>query len=322
MSEQELISRWNDERPMYCAWAAFIQNEIAKNLPELGGLLKIPLLPRLKENQSLIDKALYRKKPYEDPYVEITDKVGLRFVTLLTTDIKKIETVILASKEWVSSKDRDYEVERLEKPLVFDYQSIHYVLKPKARFEYKGVIIDVSVSCEVQIKTLLQHAHSELTHDNLYKPNFSAKPESQRLAAKSMALIEVADDFFGMVVKASSEAYKSQSELLKRLIAFYGEKIKQPPDIAKINQIVVDMLDGERLFNEFELIEKKLLSKPFIFKKIADRYKTRHVFRQPIILLVYYLVMSQPMVTKTLDLIPDNDLRTIYADLGCSFDDH
>jgi ppGpp synthetase/RelA/SpoT-type nucleotidyltranferase len=322
MSEQELISRWGNERPIYYAWATFIQNELTKNLPEFSSLIKIPVSPRLKEDQSLIDKALYRKKSYDDPYVDITDKVGLRFVTLLTNDIKKIESVILASKSWMPSKDRDYEAERREKPLVFDYQSIHYVLRPTAKFEYEGILIEESVSCEVQIRTLLQHAHSELTHDNLYKPNFSAKPKSQRLAAKSMALIEVADDFFGMVVEASSDAYRNQSELLKRFCTLYGEKIKRPPDMAKVNQMVIDMVDGEKLLNEFEVIEKALLSKSFIFKNIADRYGARHVFRQPIVLLMYYLVMNQPVVTKTLGLIPDADLRTIYTDLGYSFDDH
>lgn len=221
MTENDLVSRWGNERSMYFSWAEFIQNEITNKLSNFEYLIKIPVTPRLKADQSLIDKALYRRKGYANPYLDMTDKVGLRFVTLLTAHIKKIESIIAESENWLYSKDKDFEREREDNPFEFAYQSIHYVLRPKCDFMHGDMFISHEVSCEVQIRTLLQHAHAELTHDNLYKPNFSAKPQSQRLAAKSMALIEVADDFFEQVVHASGESYQNQSKLMDQLSRLY-----------------------------------------------------------------------------------------------------
>ncbi|MGY4363210.1 hypothetical protein ACVWZR_002390 [Bradyrhizobium sp. i1.3.1] len=50
--------------------------------------VKLPIKPRLKTGGSFVTKAFYntkRKKPYSNPYEEITDKVGVRIVVLLPT---------------------------------------------------------------------------------------------------------------------------------------------------------------------------------------------------------------------------------------------
>lgn len=322
MTENDLVSRWGNERSMYFSWAEFIQNEITNKLSNFEYLIKIPVTPRLKADQSLIDKALYRRKGYANPYLDMTDKVGLRFVTLLTAHIKKIESIIAESENWLYSKDKDFEREREDNPFEFAYQSIHYVLRPKCDFMHGDMFISHEVSCEVQIRTLLQHAHAELTHDNLYKPNFSAKPQSQRLAAKSMALIEVADDFFEQVVHASGESYQNQSKLMDQLSRLYLKETGKQPEVAKANQLLVDFIDAKFNVEDYVDIEKALLQKGFIFECIASRYDARHIYRQPSILLVYYLALIRPSQTKELDLLPDSDLRGIYTDLGHSYDDY
>src|SRR5690606_22227118 len=94
------------------------------------------------------------------------------------------------------SKDKDFEAEREAHPLEFVYQSVHYVLKSKPGQAFNGVNLPAGLACEIQVRTLLQHAHSELTHDTLYKPKATAKPAVHRTVAKSMALIEATDEFF------------------------------------------------------------------------------------------------------------------------------
>ena len=199
MNEQEILARWEADKPLYRAWAKLIDQEIERRLVSaiaptpLDYFLKVPMVPRLKGDTSLIDKALYRSKPYKNPYEDITDKVGMRYVVLLTTHINTFCSII-ESREceafWSWSKDKDYEEERLAKPLEFSYQSVHYVLRSKAELSVDGVNLPEGLACEVQIRTLLQHAHSELTHDTLYKPKTTAKPSIKRTVAKSMALIE------------------------------------------------------------------------------------------------------------------------------------
>src|SRR3546814_12228521 len=39
---------------------------------------------------------------------------------------------------------------------------------------------DLGTPCEVQLRTLLQHAHSQLTHDTIYKPKTIASSHTKR----------------------------------------------------------------------------------------------------------------------------------------------
>ena len=208
MTEAELLARWRAEKPLYEAWADFISLKVHEALQasiapvSLDYFIKVPVKPRLKADSTLVDKALHRKQ-YTNPYEDLTDKVGMRFVVLLTTDIKKVcDAIEGAARQgfWDASKDRDYEKERLDKPLEFSYQSVHYVLRAKDGIEHQGRKIPGGATCEVQIRTLLQHAHSELTHDTLHKPKITAQPGVKRTVAKSMALIEATDEFFEQAI--------------------------------------------------------------------------------------------------------------------------
>ena len=153
----------------------------------------------------------------------------MRFVVLLTSDIRKICDVIdnaESKKFWTASKDRDYEKERDEKPLEFTYQSVHYVLRAKQGIQLEGTNIPEGTACEIQIRTLLQHAHSELTHDTLYKPKANAASSVKRTVAKSMALIEATDEFFEQAMAHLDEVASAQRELLSFLSTEYLKSCK------------------------------------------------------------------------------------------------
>ncbi|MCV5435110.1 (p)ppGpp synthetase, partial [Escherichia coli] len=77
-------------------------------------ILKIEPSYRLKDISSLIEKAFYRSKNYQNPYKEITDKVGVRFVVLLTDDIPIIKEIIENFNLWEYSEDRDFIKEKEE----------------------------------------------------------------------------------------------------------------------------------------------------------------------------------------------------------------
>lgn len=170
MNQDAFLSKWQTEKPIYQAWGQFIVSKIQESLEKQNNIdvtsfLKIPAKERTKQDQSLLDKAFTRGKNYKDPYNDIEDKVGVRFVVLLTEDIKKIVNVIENNKLWVAANARDYEQEIEKEPLLFAYQSMHYILKPRSEIEVNGIKIPLDTPCEVQIRTLLQHAHAELTHD-------------------------------------------------------------------------------------------------------------------------------------------------------------
>ncbi len=327
MTEAEFIERWHAEIPLYAAWGDFVLALINERLAAevapttLDYFIKVPVKPRLKAENTLVDKAFHRNKGYADPYVNITDKVGMRFVVLLTGDITKVCSVIESLNEfWLYSKDRDYEAERLEKPLEFSYQSMHYIVKVAADLKHNGITIPAGTPCEIQVRTLLQHAHSELTHDTLYKPKTTAKPGVKRTVAKSMALIEATDEFFAQARDSINSVIATQTQLLHMLEKIYIEGVKSPAGIERSNQLVIDAL-AERLPADWQAAIPELFqTKSFIFDRVKERRESSHFFRQPVALLAYYFANTMPEQAKEIWPLDSADLALVFSDLGKKFE--
>jgi len=329
VTEQEILKRWEADKPLYRAWAKLIAQEIERRLvpvvapTPLDYFLKVPMVPRLKGDTSLIDKALYRSKPYKNPYEDITDKVGMRYVVLLTTHINTFCSIIESVEcetFWSQTKDKDYEEERLAKPLEFSYQSVHYVLRSKAGLSIDGHNLPEGLACEVQIRTLLQHAHSELTHDTLYKPKTTAKPSVKRTVAKSMALIEATDEFFEQAMKDLASASEPQRQLLDYLSGAYKRGTGLEPGQERSNHLVVDAFMELLPQDAPARIEEFLTAKSYVFDKIKEQKGQRHFFNQPAVLLAYFLVEKMPAQTREHWPIDSDDLAKVFSDLGNKFD--
>ncbi len=328
MKEQEILEQWEADKPLYKAWSELIAQEIERRLipaiapTPLDYFLKVPMVPRLKGDTSLIDKALYRSRPYKNPYEDITDKVGMRYVVLLTTHIN-IFCSIIESAEceafWSQTKDKDYEEERRAKPLEFSYQSVHYVLRSKAGLSIDGQNLPEGLACEVQIRTLLQHAHSELTHDTLYKPKTTAKPSVKRTVAKSMALIEATDEFFEQAMKDLASASEPQRVLLDYLSGAYKKGAGLEPGQERSNQLVVDAFMELLPQDAPARIEEFLTAKNYVFDKIKEQKGQRHFFNQPAVLLAYFLVEKMPAQTREHWPIDSDDLAKVFSDLGVAY---
>lgn len=327
MTEQEFLERWSSERLIYEAWAGFIKEKIEQGLQisiapvQLDYFLKVPVKPRLKADSTLVDKALHRKQ-YANPYDDVTDKVGMRFVVLLTSDIKKVCRIIDSAESqqlWDVSKDRDYETERLEKPLEFTYQSVHYVLRAKEGNNFSGIDILANTTCEIQIRTLLQHAHSELTHDTLYKPKTIAQPGVKRTVAKSMALIEATDEFFEQAMQDIEKAIQPQNDLYSLLKDIYKNNIREDAGDEQSNHILIDTYFDLLPENADKLIPAFLTKNDFIFERVKNHLKSRHIFSQPSILLIYFLVSEMPAQIDARWPLDRDDLAMVFSDLGKKF---
>lgn len=327
MNEIEFLKRWEKEKPMYKAWGEFvllqILNELKKNELQVEGFLKNTPKVRVKEDKSLTDKAFYRKKTYVDPFNEIEDKVGLRFVVLLIKEIDKITEIIEHSDKWIFEKSRDFETERKNSPLLFTYQSVHYIVKSRLDIDYidLGMTIKANISCEIQIRTILQHAYAELTHDSVYKTKTVVEPDVHRTIAKSMALIETTDDFFSDV---NSKLYSNNYDRFsfqKDLDNLYREYIEPSynDEPQKSSTVIMD---------EFkELIDSTTAQSIESFIKSMDinaviTNNDGLIYNQSIIIFVLYLIKNRPrqLVAKwPLDVKFIEDLAT---DLGVSLDQY
>lgn len=328
MNELAIKNLWAAEKPIYLAWGEYVTERIVKELladadsRPLDELLKIPPKPRLKADVSLIDKALYRDKNYADPYRDIEDKVGVRFVVLLTKDIEVVETAIRACG-FLVSKDKDFETERDKKPLEFPYQSVHFVVRSTKDVRFKGHKIPKGTPCEVQVRTLLQHAHSELTHDRIYKSKAEPPAKIKRTVAKSMALIEATDDFFGSVLSALDELDRPARELLESLTETYRNAVVGlAPEKAKLNVAIIDALQSVVGPKAAEEVSALLTERSFLGAGIARLAVTHHLFRQPAVLLAFLGADKAPSATREAWPFADEELRLIYNELGKNLEDY
>lgn len=327
MSEAHFLERWHKERDLYRAWATFVREEIERDLvrlqPELNldAFVKIAAVPRLKTDDSLLGKAFYRGKPYEDPYVDIEDKVGLRFVVLLTEDIRKLQTVIEASTHWTWSLDRDFEAERDAKPLEFVYQSKHFVLKAKQDTATGGVVVPIGTPCEVQLRTLLQHAHSELTHDNIYKrePGSTVTKRVERTVAKSMALIEAVDDYFVVALRELESATEVERAALATLTEAYTKYVGPLTGVDKSNALVLHAFKPALTADLRDRLESFFMKHEFVPGHVRARAPTQYIFRQPWVLLAYLLVHEAPRSTAARWPLTPEEIKPIYVDLAKPF---
>lgn len=322
MNENE-FGDWLDElRPALQAWGGFIVGRITELVKlELGdeaykSFFKIPPDYRYKERKSALKKL--KKKKYAQPKEQMTDLVGSRFVVLLKTDIEVVERAIVGQTAWSLSRDRNPVDEQAKDPTSFEYQSVHYLLRNNKEFSHNGVTIPEGLSCEVQIRTVLQHAYAELGHDRIYKGEH-VPLTVQRLVARCMALMETTDEMF---VHAVHELDQVNREI-EHWCTFLDETVK--PILVSITPTssdpeARDILDTYKgLLKEASLDGVKAELTPFVTKKIQERAASAGgLFAKPVVLVVYWLVKAYPFDVNQVWPVPGlrNGLDQVKADLG------
>jgi ppGpp synthetase/RelA/SpoT-type nucleotidyltranferase len=211
--------------------------------------VKIPPSFRIKEDNSYIGKALLRNKDYSDPIKDIEDKIGTRVVFLFSTDVKKAEELIINYDDWDAKVTKQYDELLSKDPEKFGYQSIHIVVSPKDNKVYSS---DVELlTCEIQLRTLLQHAYSEISHDSTYKGPFKNDKGILRSLSKSMALMEATDDYFCSIYEMltdTSRKYQNYTIELEKLYLTFNSDYKQSDIDSGITAgfyEVLDLLESE-----------------------------------------------------------------------------
>lgn len=322
MNESE-FGDWLDElRPALEAWGDFIVERVTEFVKlDLGdeayrSFFKIPPGYRCKERKSALKKLI--KKKYAQPKEQMTDLVGSRFVVLLKTDIEVVERAIAGQTAWALSRDRNPVDEQAKDPTSFEYQSVHYLLRNTKEFSHNGVLIPEGLSCEVQIRTVLQHAYAEMGHDRIYKGEH-VPLTVQRLVARCMALMETTDEMF---VNAVHELDQVNREI-EHWCTFLDETVK--PILGSITPTssdpeARDILETYKsLLKEASLVGVKAELTPFVTKKIQERAASvGGLFAKPVVLAVYWLVKTHPFEVSQVWPVPGlrNDLDKVKADLG------
>lgn len=323
ISIEEFVELYKSEMPMYKAWGKCVKKNIYNSLMEhqydIDKFIKIPIEPRVKDIDSIIEKAFIRKV-YEDPYNSITDKVGLRVVVLLESQIELIKEIIENSELWEYSEDVDYVKNKQQNPELFTYQSVHYIVRNKNNIIFDEYNIKQGTPCEIQVRTLEQHAYAEISHDLVYKKNLDISSLIKRYLARSMALNEATDDLFVRVyylMEKEKENYYKFNNSFNALYSFnnVGEKT---------NKSLYDMV--ENIIKKHEItagqVSDFINSKLFIIEIIKEKESRYILYRQPMIFLIYYLAKHHGKELEENWELTDDLLSPIFSDLGISFGEY
>ncbi|NUN16314.1 MAG: RelA/SpoT domain-containing protein [Myxococcales bacterium] len=328
MEPQEFRNRWGREKDQYWSWGQFVARQIQENVAaiiaprKLCDFLKAQPDPRVKDLSSMLDKAFSRKKTYTDPYAQITDKVGVRFIVLLGTEISFVERAITEyPQHWIFEKCRDYESERRERPTEFTYQSVHYVLRPVANSDLIPPNVTPDVSCEIQIRTMLQHAHAELSHNTIYKSKSDRCDEiTQRIIARSMALIETTDECFDNVVARSKIAYRTIWDVTQTIHQFYEQATGISTRITESDRIIVDALEKHIPADLDEQLNQLINEKPWLVQCVEERIKGYPLFSQPSAFLIFLMLTKKDKTIRRDWPLPPRLLEPFLKELGISAD--
>lgn len=146
---------------------------------------------RVKSEESLMEKLSRADGWYQD-FDQITDILGLRVICYFSDEIDVIGRAI------ESAFDVDFENSVDKRALIqansFGYLSLHYVCSLR---EEEGWPEDLAgLKFEVQIRTMLQHAWSDIEHDLGYKSEVDVPRAVVRGFSRVAGLLELADDEF------------------------------------------------------------------------------------------------------------------------------
>ncbi len=302
LKEQIFISSFESLKPnLELVGQAFDHklNELMNSLDGFNKDINLEIPPNfcLKSDDSILKKAFYRDKKYKDPLKEITDKVRTRIVVTSKKEQDLIKDAIISNKEvWSIVEIKDEYSFNLDAEK-FSYCAVHVLLRPLSVIFIDEIIeedLDLYV-CEVQLKTLLQHAWAQISHDTIYKGEFEYDNDLKRIMAKSMALMEITDEYFISANNHMVTQSQNEKNIVRQLISFSNEILELP-----FNFNDVDFAISKEIFNVVELPSKYTLENVVEVLRnhkkeirIAVESLKSHLRQQPVVLLLMFFIIQR-----------------------------
>ncbi|MDH5032747.1 GTP pyrophosphokinase [Chryseobacterium cucumeris] len=208
---------------------------------------------RVKENQSLakkIDKKIDKYTSIND----ITDIIGIRIITHLENEVDIVEKLI--RDEFKIDEENSIDKRELSNDQ-FGYRSLHLVISLNntrdGLAEYSSY---KNLKCEIQIRSILQHAWAEIEHDLGYKGKIQIPDQYKRNFNRLSALLEIADKEFVRLKKELSNYESEVSDLI----------ISEPQNVG-INKASLEKFNLE---NEILIEARDFLSNKMQWKYIES----------------------------------------------------
>jgi ppGpp synthetase/RelA/SpoT-type nucleotidyltranferase len=201
LSDEGATSKWvrlyELERPKYEAYCIDIRRIIHEILKDTG-INFSSIESRAKNVESFRKKTSKTdengRPKYTEPLKEITDLAAVRVIVFTNSYVQK-ECDVIEHNFTVQWK-KDVGEERSNSK-DFGYQSVHYLVShTDERLKLQDFKKFGKMICEVQVRTILQHAWAEIEHDIQYKSENEIPKEIGRKFRALAGLVEIADREF------------------------------------------------------------------------------------------------------------------------------
>jgi putative GTP pyrophosphokinase len=191
---------------------------------------------REKSPDRLVEKLGKQDKGYS-ALSDVTDLAGVRIITYFSDDVDEIADIIEA--EFDIEAEQSIDKRAALDPDRFGYLSLHYICRmPERRLRLREYAPYAGMVCEIQVRSILQHAWAEIEHDLGYKTRQAVPRPIRRRFSRLAALLETADDeFIG----------------IRDSLATYTESVRQ--DIEdKPAQVLLDQITLRVLLEQDEVV--------------------------------------------------------------------
>jgi putative GTP pyrophosphokinase len=175
--------------------------------------------------------------------------------------------------------------------------------------------------CEIQIRSMLQHVYSEVTHKSIYKYKLIEPTNSMRRdVARSMALLETADHLLSEVRTHAESANKEANEIIEGLTAVYRDVVKRDPIVNSKAELILLSSVMDKIRGNTSNIKEFFADKSALARRIGENSDNADFFKIPTIIAIYMLVYEDDLYIKRTWPFDsrDNVLEMIFTDLGKS----
>jgi putative GTP pyrophosphokinase len=189
----QILEAYTSCRDRYDAFAKRV-SDLLESLIADAGIRILPAESRGKTVESLAGKLSRPDKSYAK-LSDIPDLAGVRVIAFYQDDCVSIAELV--KKEFtVIEEELAHQQEKLGSDK-FGYISAHYVVKlDKRRAKLVEWRANSDLQCEIQIRTVIQHAWSVVSHELQYKVEQLIPSELQRRLNRIAGLFELADEEF------------------------------------------------------------------------------------------------------------------------------
>jgi ppGpp synthetase/RelA/SpoT-type nucleotidyltranferase len=244
-----MLAEYREKLPTYEGFAATCK-ELIELLLSREGVRVHSVTCRAKTPESLRGK-LGKGERQCEALSEVTDLAGIRIITYFSDDVDAIARII--EQEFTVIPGQSIDKRKTLEPDQFGYLSVHYVCRvPRRRTclpeyaTYSGYI------CEIQVRSILQHAWAEIEHDLGYKTEQAIPKQIRRRFSRLAGLLETGDEQF-MVIRDEVAAYASEvkrditekpSEVLLDKVSL-AAFIDQDKTVRRIDEHLVRWVEAE-----------------------------------------------------------------------------